>query len=127
MTEPRLTRVILRLGRNPDAGFPEGSDQEGYVLVAPLDHDGHLDAALWRAHRAACTVRRFSQTQGQDADGWLVHRGSGWFFRYDEDDEGPDEGLSSMRDHRLLVGEYVTVVTDGEALTYRVMEVQELH
>jgi hypothetical protein len=32
-----LTRVILRLGRNPDAGLPDGDDNYGYVIHAPLD------------------------------------------------------------------------------------------
>src|SRR5690606_19558444 len=43
-----LTRIILRLGRNPDAGYPDGADDYGYVINAPLDVNGKLDAALWR-------------------------------------------------------------------------------
>jgi len=38
-----LTRITLRLTRNPDAGFPEGDDHHGYVVVAPVDGDGKLD------------------------------------------------------------------------------------
>ena len=55
-----LTRVTLRLGRNPDAGFPDGNDNHGYVIVAPLDLEGMLDLELWRDNKASCTVNRFS-------------------------------------------------------------------
>ena len=51
-----LTRMTLRLARNPEAGYPTGDDRHGYVVVAPLRQDGHLDAEAWKAHRAQCTV-----------------------------------------------------------------------
>lgn len=118
-----LTRVIMRLGRNPDAGFPDGDDRYGYVIIAPLDRDGKLDLALWRANKAACTVDRFSPDPDERADGWLSHRGSHWFFRYDEEDEGPDEPLFRLGDHFLRIGDYLTVhEADGDDLTYRVTE-----
>lgn len=118
-----LTRLTLRLGRNPHAGYPEGDDAHGYVIVAPVDHDGKLDEALWRAHRQACTVVRFSPIPEERADGVLARRGDAWFFHYDEADEGPDEPLYRLGDHRLLLGEYVTVKeADGDALTYKVTE-----
>ena len=79
-----LTRVTLRLGRNPGAGFPDGDDAHGYVIVAPLDRDGKLYLDLWRANRVACTVYRFLLDPAEKADGWLSHRGSHWFFHYDE-------------------------------------------
>ena len=118
-----LTRVTLRLGRNPDAGFPDGDDSHGYVIVAPLDRDGKLDLDLWRANKAACTVDRFSPDPADKADGWLSHRGSHWFFRYDEADEGPDEPVFRLGDHAMRVGEYLTIhEADGDDLTYRVTE-----
>ena len=67
-----LTRLTLRLSRNPEAGFPEGDDSQGYVITAPLDKDGKLDADLWRAHKKACTVIRFSPEESEKADGWLT-------------------------------------------------------
>ena len=36
-----LRRIVLRLARNP--GYPDGDDQQGYVLVAPLDAGGKID------------------------------------------------------------------------------------
>jgi hypothetical protein len=118
-----LMRVVLRLGRNPDAGFPEGDDNTGYVIVAPLDPSGVLDAEQWKKDKARCKVVRFTPGHEDDADGLLVHRGTGWFFHYDEDDEGPDEPVYRLGDHKLRVGEYVTIhEADGDDLTFKVTE-----
>ncbi|HVZ98697.1 MAG TPA: hypothetical protein VG841_00115 [Caulobacterales bacterium] len=115
-----LTRVILRLGRNP--GYPEGDDHYGYTIHAPLDGDGQLDPELWREKREHCTVRRFHPDEPA-ADGWLRRRGENWYFWYDEDDEGPEEPLFRLGAHRLVVGEYVTVrESDGDVMTFRVAE-----
>lgn len=117
-----LTRVILRLGRNPAAGYPDGSDDHGYVINAPLDADNKLDAELWQAHKAQCTVRRFHPLEAA-ADGWLRRRGENWYFWYDEADEGPEEPLFKLGSHELRPGEYVTVREgDGDVLTFRVAE-----
>lgn len=122
-----LTRLILRLGRNPKEGFPDGDDAHGYVVVAPLTADGKLDLDTWRANKAACTARRFTPNHTDDADGWLSHRGQHWVFRYDEDDEGPDENLFRLGDHRLFVGDYVTIQDpSGPALVYAVTEAVSL-
>ena len=117
-----LTRVILRLGRNPDAGYPDGIDDYGYVIQAPLDADGRLDEALWRDKRELCTVRRFHPNEAA-ADGWLRRRGEQWYFWYDEEDEGPEEPLYKLGAHELRPGEYVTLTEgDGDVLTFRVAE-----
>ena len=122
-----LTRVVLRLGRNPEAGFPEGDDDMGYVIVAPLDKDGVLDPELWRANKERCTVFRFTPDHADDADGWLTHRGNQWHFHYDEEHEGPDEPVYRLGDHKLRVGEYVTIhEADGDDLTYKVTEARPL-
>jgi hypothetical protein len=121
-----LTRVVLRLGRNPDAGFPDGDDHHGYVIVAPLDGDDRLDVELWRARKAACTVRRF-HTHEPKADGWLRNRGGNWYFWYDEAEEGPEEPVFKLADHPLRPGEYVTIREgDGQVLTFRVAEAVRL-
>lgn len=122
-----LTRIVLRLARNPEAGFPDGDDRRGYRIVAPLVSGGRLDAEAWRAHKEKCTVDRFSPNDAEIADGWLSHRGSHWFFRYDEDEEGPDEPVFRLGDHKLAVGEYVTVHEEGAGpLVYRVAEAHPL-
>ena len=115
-----LTRVILRLGRNP--GYPDGDDGYGYVIQAPLDSGGKLDEALWREKKEQCTVRRFHPNEAA-ADGWLRRRGDNWYFWYDEEDEGPEEPLFKLGGHELRPGEYVTVREgDGDVLTFRVAE-----
>lgn len=117
----RLTKVVLRLARNP--GYPDGDPEQGYVITAPLDADGRLDPVQWRANKAACTVVRFKPGTEKDADGWLTHRGSNWYFRYDEEEEGEDEPVFRLGDHSLNVGDYITIhESDGADMTYRVTE-----
>lgn len=122
-----LTRVVMRLGRNPDAGFPDGDDHHGYVVIAPLDKDGKLDVELWRANKDACTVNRFSPDATETADGWLSHRATRWFFRYDEDEEGPDEPVYRLGDHTMRIGDYLTIhEADGDDLTFKITEARPL-
>jgi hypothetical protein len=122
-----LTRVVLRLGRNPDAGFPEGDDRTGYVIVAPLDREGHLDPDLWKANKERCKVIRFTPDDESDADGLLAHRGKSWFFAYDEDAEGPDEPVYRLGEHRLRLGDYVTIhEADGDDLVFKVTEARPI-
>lgn len=47
----QLKAIVLRLARNPDAGYPLGDDARGYRIVAPLNANGLLDLALWRANK----------------------------------------------------------------------------
>ncbi|MEQ1609295.1 MAG: hypothetical protein ABL956_10070 [Hyphomonadaceae bacterium] len=116
-----LHQIVLRLARNP--GFPGGDDGQGYVVVAPLDANDHLDAAEWRDHREDCTVIRFKPGEDKDADGRLSHNGSNWFFHYDEMREGADEPVYRLGEHRLAVGDYLTIhESDGRSLTYRVTQ-----
>lgn len=117
-------QITLRLARNP--GLPDGDDKRGYVLTAPLTIDGHLDLDAWREDRKKATVIRFDPDADERADGWLTHRGSNWYFHYDEDHEGPDEPAYRLGDHRFAPGEYVTITHhDEDALTYRVSEVKD--
>ena len=115
-----LKHIRLELARTPD--FPNGSAAHGYELVAPLDPKGHLDTAVWRSSKAACTVRRFWAGE-DDEHGTLVHTRGGWAFSYapGEDD---DEPVYRLDRHRFVVGEYVTVTEhDGIARPFRVVEV----
>ncbi len=116
-----MVRVILRLARNP--GYPDGDEKQGYVISAPLDSQGHLSVDEWREHRDDCTVIRFKPGEDRDADGLLTHRGSHWFVHYDEPQEGDDEPLYRLGDHRLALGDYVTIhESDGKDMAYRVTE-----
>ncbi len=117
-----LKRIIMRLARNP--GYPDGDMHQGYTIVAPLDKDGHLQIDEWRDNKQACTVLRFHPDPDEKADGWLTHRGSHWYFRYDEEEEGPDEPAHRLADHVFQQGEYMTVRHHGdEALTYVISDV----
>jgi hypothetical protein len=120
-----LSRIILRLGRNPEAGYPDGDDHYGYAIQAPVDAEGRLDAAAWRDLKEQCTVRRFHPDE-PIADGWLRRRGDHWYFWYDEADEGPEEPVFKLGDHRLVRGEYVTITEpNGQKLTFRVSETNQ--
>lgn len=118
-----LSRIVLRLARNPGTEFAGGDDHRGYTLTAPLTSDGHLDEAAYARNRAACSVRRFTPDE-EAVDGRLARKGSRWFFDYDAADTADDEPVHRLGDHRFALGEYVTVTDeDGRALTYKVMEV----
>lgn len=119
-----LSRIVMRLARNPGTEFSGGDDHRGYALTAPLTADGMLDEAAYSKAKGACLVRRFAPDE--DAmDGRLMRRGSRWFFDYDEDDAADDEPVHRLGEHRFAVGEYVTVTDeDGRPLTYKVVEVQ---
>lgn len=120
------TQIIMRLARNP--GFPDGDERYGYIIVAPLSSQGFLQPERWGENRAECTVEKFQPGEENDADGLLTHRGSHWFIHYDEPDEGEDEPLYRLGDHRLAIGDYVTIHENGGAdLTYRVTEHRDVH
>ena len=54
---PKFRHVRLLLAR--EKGHPSGDRNEGYDLVLPLDVEGRIDPSEWKAHQAACRVRRF--------------------------------------------------------------------
>ncbi|HEY3696343.1 hypothetical protein [Phenylobacterium sp.] len=119
-----LSRIVMRLARNPGTEFAGGDDHRGYALTAPLTPEGRLDEAVYAKSRDACTVRRFAPDEDA-VDGRLARRGSRWFFDYDDSDTVDDEPVHRLGEHRFAVGEYVTVTDeDGRPLTYKVVEVQ---
>jgi hypothetical protein len=118
-----LSRVVMRLARNPGTEFADGDDHRGYALVAPLTPDGKLDEAVFRARRAACTVRRFAPDEDPQ-EGRLARRGERWFFDYGDTANAADEPLYRLGEHRFTVGEYVSITDeDQRLLTYKVTEV----
>jgi hypothetical protein len=118
-----LSRIVMRLARNPGTEFSGGDDHRGYALTAPLTEDGHLDAAAYAKAKNACVVRRFAPDEDA-ADGRLARKGERWYFDYDSDDTLDDEPVHRLGQHRFALGEYVTVTDDdGRPLTYKVMEV----
>ncbi|MGR4865668.1 hypothetical protein [Caulobacter sp. LARHSG274] len=118
-----LSRIVMRLARNPGTEFAGGDDHRGYALTAPLTEDGHLDAAAYAKAKNDCVVRRFAPDEDA-ADGRLARKGERWYFDYDADDALDDEPVHRLGQHRFALGEYVTVTDDdGRPLTYKVMEV----
>ena len=121
-----LSRIVMRLARNPGTEFAEGDDHRGYTVVAPLLEDGKLDVDAFQKARADCTVRRFAPDE-EAVNGRLARRGQTWFFDYDDADDADDEPVHRLGDHRFTVGEYVSVADeDGRMLAYRVTEVTPL-
>lgn len=119
-----LSRIVMRLARNPGTEFAGGDDHRGYALTAPLTEDGLLDEAAYGKAKDQCVVRRFAPDEDV-AEGRLNRRRDRWFFDYDEEDSADDEPLYRLGEHRFAVGEYVTVTDeDGRPLTYKVVEVQ---
>lgn len=115
----------IRLERAREPGLPEGDRETGYVIVAPLTREGRLDADLARTHRDDCTVARFRR--GADIEHGQLRRrpGGSWAFHYELDagDEDDDPGVR-LGEHRFIPGEYVTVIEDDAAHTYRVVAVE---
>ncbi|MBI5940786.1 MAG: hypothetical protein HY859_10205 [Caulobacterales bacterium] len=121
-----LSRVVMRLARNPGTEFADGDDHRGYSLVAPLLADGKLDVGAFQAHRADCSVRRFSPDEDAVL-GLLKRRGQTWFFDYDAAEDADDEPVHRLGEHLFKVGEYVSVADeDGRLLAYKVTEVSPL-
>ncbi|MCB1477182.1 MAG: hypothetical protein KDJ53_14205, partial [Rhodobiaceae bacterium] len=84
-----LKKIRMNLARS--AEHPNGSPQHGYEFTAPLDSDGHIDAAAWKQEREHCRVRRFWGLEADDV-GHLVHRpGGSWAFIYDIEGDEDDE------------------------------------
>jgi len=117
-----LSRIVMRLARNPGTKFADGDDHRGYTLVAPLTADGKIDEAGFRAAKAKATVRRFAPEEDAQ-EGMLNKRGDRWFFDYGEDGDDA-EPLYRVGEHRFAVGEYVSITDeDGRLLTYKVTDV----
>ncbi|HWF01268.1 MAG TPA: hypothetical protein VG248_15825 [Caulobacteraceae bacterium] len=117
-----LSRIVMRLARNPGTEFAGGDDHRGYTIVAPLTADSHLELQAYESERAKCSVRRFAPEE-DPVMGKLGRRGNQWLFDFGDDDAGA-EPVYRLGDHRFAVGEYVSITDeDGRLLTYKVTEV----
>src|SRR6187402_1228828 len=101
-----LSRIVMRLARNPGTEFSGGDDHRGYVLTAPLTADGLIDASEYSKAKAQCVVRRFAPDEDA-VDGRLARQGERWFFDYDDEDTADDEPVHRLGQHRFALGEYV--------------------
>jgi hypothetical protein len=119
-TSHPLSRIRLELARSHE--FPSGSAKHGYEFVAPLDNEGHLDAAAWKAARDRCRVFRFWGHNDEDL-GHLIHRpGGSWAFHYDIEGDEDDEAGYRLGSHTFNIGDYVSIKDDdGVMHTFRVV------
>ena len=104
-----LMNIRLELGR--DREFPEGDPRHGYEFVAPLDRNGHLDAAAWGTEKQRCTVRSFRPGQ-PERKGLLRRVGRGWRFDYQPLRKEDDEPFFKLDRHVVAPGFYVTITED---------------
>ncbi|MGQ0681128.1 hypothetical protein [Bradyrhizobium sp.] len=115
-------QIRIELAR--EQGHPEGAHDIAYVLVAPLNDDGRIDAEAWRQRREACRVARL-RPGADTVHGHLVHRrGGAWAFEYEANI--PDEGGYHFNEERFVPGEYVSVNEEGRMHPFRVVSVARL-
>lgn len=121
---PDVFRIIhLDLAR--EAGHPQGSAQDRYTLVLPLDSEGRIDQAFCREFPDFCRVAHASPEGGIHRG--LVRRDSDgtWSFDYGDADMTVETGFR-LGQERFAPGEYVSIVRDGQPHTYRVISLQKL-
>lgn len=110
-----LSRIVMRLARNPGTEFADGDDHRGFTLTAALGADGRLDAAAAKG----AAVRRFAPDDDVE-EGALRVRGGQWSFDFD----GDVINVPHLGDHAFAVGEYVSLPDDdGRLLAYKVTDV----
>lgn len=117
-----LSRIVMRLARNPGTEFADGDDHRGYTLTAPLTSDGKIDEGGLKALKGGAKVRHFAPDE--DAyEGKLGRRGERWFFDFGDAADN-EEPLYRLGEHTFAVGEYVSITDeDGRLLTYKVTDV----
>ena len=116
-----LMNIRLELGRN--RGAPQGDSRHGYEFTAPLTPEGHLDAAAWKTHRAACTVRSF-RPGAEVRQGLLRHVGQGCRFDYVPGETSDDEPFFKLDRHVIAPDLYVSVTEeDGEQRPFKIVSV----
>ena len=119
-----LSRIVLRLARNPGTEFADGDDHRGYTLTAPLNAEGLLDQAACKAEPGRCTVRRFAPDDDVEQGRLTFSRGA-WSFAYAD---GDPVTVPHLGDHRFTLGEYCSLPDDEgtRLLAYKVTEVVQV-
>jgi hypothetical protein len=113
--------IHLDLAREP--GHPQGSAEDRYTLVLPLDEEGYIDPDYCRSFPDLCRVAHASLRDG-------VHRGlvrreedGTWTFDYGDADSQDEAGFRFSHE-RFTPGEYVSVIRHGQAHPYKVISIQ---
>jgi hypothetical protein len=121
---PNFRRIRLELAR--EKGHPVGSASSGYLIVAPLDANAHLDSATWRQHRDLCRVIRFRPDEAEDI-GHLIRRPNGsWAFHYDLEGTIDDETGHRLENESFITGEYVSILEEHGPRTFQVASVEHI-
>jgi len=123
-TAPDVFQIVhLDLAREP--GHPEGSTEDRYTLVLPLNQEGRIDEGYCRDFPALCRVTHASLDGGVHR-GLLRREGDGtWAFDYGDADNTSETGFR-FGEERFAPGEYVSVIRDGQAHPYRVVSLRHL-
>ena len=119
-----LMTIRLELGRT--VNMPVGDCRHGYEFVAPLNKDGHLDAAEWAGAKNQCGVRSFRPGR-PERRGMLRHVGRGWRFDYHPGRSEDDEPFFKLDRHIIAPGLYVTIAEeDGVQRPFKIAAVTPL-
>jgi hypothetical protein len=116
----RFRLIHLDLAR--EAGHPEGSSRDGYVLVLPLDENGRIDERLVQTHSDACCVGRI--LEGEPGPRGTVRHGAGgrWTFDFGDEVELPFK----LSEQCFRPGEYLSLRREDQEHTYRVVALQPI-
>ena len=113
--------VRLVLAREKD--HPDGTLEEGYDLLLPLDAERRIDAEAWKANAEICRVRAFGQ--GPDRIGRLRRKPGGQYYLDYAEGEQDDEAGYHLGDEKFVLGEYVSIHKADGMHTYRVARVEK--
>jgi hypothetical protein len=115
-------RMRLELAREP--GHPEGSPYFGYLIWAPLDGEGKIDADLWKQHREQFRVVKFRPGIPNEIGHLRHRRGGSWAFHYDIAGDEEDEPGFHFENERFVPGEYISVREGNGMHVYKVCTVE---
>lgn len=118
----KFRHVRLELAR--EKGHPDGDARHGYDILVPLSVEGYLDPVEWKAHQAACRVRRFHQDEADQIGQLRRKPGGTWYFDYTEGRDDDEIGFR-FDTERFVPGEYVSISHRGTMHTYQVKRVQD--
>lgn len=119
-----LYELRLELARQRDC--PNGDSRHGYTFIAPLTHDGRLDAPLWLADPEACRLLRFRPDEDDRSGHLAIQAGGRWRFDYGLNaiDEAPGFRFG---DEHFALGEYISIhETDGSFHDFKITSVRRI-
>jgi hypothetical protein len=110
----------IRLELGPTEDFPKGSASRAFLLRAPIDASGEIDAEALARDPAQATVRRFWASE-RDESGRLERSDGAWVFRPRVGQDGQAyifSGGPFRGDARIIIRQ-----PDGSDLPFRVVSI----